>query len=145
MLLLDNLLLSPLMWIFREINATVQKEQAGEAEAVTRSLSELYMQLDTGAISEAEFEVIETRLLDRLDAIRDRSEAEAEADEDEDEDEYDEDDDEYDEDDEDNEEDEDEDEDEDEESDAVDGQPVGANEPAQSSLDGDQDLRSGAS
>ena len=74
MLILDNLLLSPLLWIFREINDTVQKEQAGEAEAVTRSLSELYMKLDTGAITEEEFEAAETQLLDRLDAIRDRDE-----------------------------------------------------------------------
>ena len=51
MLILDNLLLSPLLWIFREINESVQKEQAGEAETVTRSLSELYMKLDTGAIT----------------------------------------------------------------------------------------------
>jgi hypothetical protein len=78
MLILDNLLLSPLLWIFREINESVQKEQAGEAEAITRSLSELYMKLDTGAITEQEFEAEETLLLDRLDAIRERDEAQAE-------------------------------------------------------------------
>lgn len=72
MLILDNLLLSPLLWIFREINNTVQKEEAGAAEAVTRSLSELYMKLDTGAMTEEQFEAAETQLLDRLDAIRDR-------------------------------------------------------------------------
>jgi hypothetical protein len=75
MLLLDNLLLSPLLWIFREINESVQKEQAGESEEITRSLSELYMKLDTGAITEQEFEAVEAQLLDRLDAIRDRNEA----------------------------------------------------------------------
>jgi hypothetical protein len=97
MLILDNLLLSPLLWIFREINESVQKEQAGEAEAVTRSLSELYMKLDTGAITEQEFEAEEAQLLDRLDAIRERDEAQAEdsdegaGDEDEDSDEEDED------------------------------------------------------
>ena len=80
MLILDDLLLSPLMWIFREINDTVQKEQAGEAESVTRSLSELYMQLETGNITEAEFEARETMLLDRLDAIRERNEGLAEED-----------------------------------------------------------------
>ncbi len=78
MLILDNLLLSPLLWIFREINESVQKEQAGEAEAVTRSLSELYMKLDTGAITEQEFEAQESQLLDRLDAIRERDDAQAE-------------------------------------------------------------------
>lgn len=88
MLILDNLLLSPLLWIFREINEAVQKEQAGEAEAVTRSLSELYMKLDTGTITEEEFVAAETQLLDRLDAIRERNEAlaeEGESDEDEEE------------------------------------------------------------
>lgn len=78
MLILDNLLLSPLLWIFKEINEAVQQEKAGEAEAVTRSLSELYMKLDTGAITEEEFVAAETQLLDRLDAIRERSEGLAE-------------------------------------------------------------------
>lgn len=87
MFILDNLLLSPLLWIFREINEAVQQEKAGEAEAVTRSLSELYMKLDTGAITEEEFVAAETQLLDWLDAIRERSEGLAEEDEpDEDED-----------------------------------------------------------
>lgn len=87
MFILDDLLLSPLLWIFREINETVQQEKAGEAEAVTRSLSELYMKLDTGAITEEEFVAAETQLLDRLDAIRERDEGLAEEDElDEDED-----------------------------------------------------------
>jgi hypothetical protein len=74
MFILDDLLLSPLLWIFKEINEAVQQEQAGEAEAVTRSLSELYMKLDTGAITEEEFVAAETQLLDRLDAIRERDE-----------------------------------------------------------------------
>ena len=92
MLILDNLLLSPLLWIFREINESVQKEQAGEAEAVTRSLSELYMKLDTGAITEEEFDAAEAVLLDRLDAIQERDQEvaaegeEGEEDEDEEED-----------------------------------------------------------
>lgn len=81
MFILDDLLLSPLLWIFREINETVQQEKAGEAEAVTRSLSELYMKLDTGAITEEEFVAAETQLLDRLDAIRERDEGLAEEDE----------------------------------------------------------------
>lgn len=81
MLILDNLLLSPLLWIFKEINESVQKEKAGEAEAVTRALSELYMKLDTGAITEEEFEAIESQLLDRLDAIREQSEGLEEEDE----------------------------------------------------------------
>ena len=117
MLILDNLLLSPLLWIFREINESVQKEQAGEAEAVTRSLSELYMQLDAGAITEQQFEAQESVLLDRLDAIRERDEA-GSADGDEEGDDGDEDEDDEDEDEDEDEEDVDEeDEDEDEEED----------------------------
>ena len=104
MLILDNLLLSPLLWIFKEINETVQKEQAGEADAVTRSLSELYMKLETGALSEAEFDAAESALLDRLDAIRERSENTDAADDEDDE--YDEDEDEDDDDYEDEDEDE---------------------------------------
>ena len=87
MFILDDLLLSPLLWIFREINEAVQQEKAGEAEAVTRSLSELYMKLDTGAITEEEFVAAEKQLLDRLDAIRERDEGLAKEDEPDEEDE----------------------------------------------------------
>ncbi|MDO8369928.1 MAG: gas vesicle protein GvpG [Candidatus Nitrotoga sp.] len=69
MFLLDKLLTTPLLWIAREINEAVQKEKVGESEAITRSLSELYMRLEIGEITEQEFEVEESRLLDRLDAI----------------------------------------------------------------------------
>ncbi len=72
MFLLDNLLLAPfnsLLWVFKEVNKVVQQETSGEAEGVTRMLSELYMRLDTGAITEEQFEVEEKQLLDRLDAI----------------------------------------------------------------------------
>ena len=72
MFLVDNLLLSPftsLLWVFKEINEAVQQEKAGEAEGVTRSLGELYMKLETGAITEEQFAAEEKQLLDRLDAI----------------------------------------------------------------------------
>ena len=76
MLLVDDLLLSPftsLLWLFREIHNRAQQERAGEAETVTRSLSELYMKLDTGAITEEEFAAEEKQLLDRLDEIERRN------------------------------------------------------------------------
>lgn len=69
MFLLDKLLTAPLLWIAKEINEAVQKEKAGESEAITQSLSELYMRLETGKITEEEFEAEEKQLLDRLDAI----------------------------------------------------------------------------
>ncbi len=76
MLLVDDLLLSPfsgLLWVFKEIHKAVQQEQDGEAEAVTRLLSELYMKLETGVITEEEFVVEEGHLLDRLDDINRRN------------------------------------------------------------------------
>ena len=76
MFLVDDLLLSPftsLLWVFKEIHEAVQQEKAGEAEAVTRSLSELYMKLETGAITEEQFAAEEKQLLDWLDEIERRN------------------------------------------------------------------------
>ena len=75
MFLLDKLLTTPLWWIAKEINEAVQKEKAGESEGITQSLSELYMRLETGKITEEEFEAEEKQLLDRLDAIELRNQA----------------------------------------------------------------------
>lgn len=72
MFLVDNLLLAPftsLLWVFKEIDAAVQRETVGETEGLTRSLGELYMKLETGAITEEQFEAEEKQLLDRLDAV----------------------------------------------------------------------------
>ena len=75
MFLLDKLLTTPLLWIAKEISEAVQKEKAGESEAITQSLSELYVRLETGKITEEEFEAEEKQLLDRLDAIELRNQA----------------------------------------------------------------------
>jgi hypothetical protein len=83
MLLVDDILFFPvrsILWIFREINDIAQKELAGEAKSITEQLRVLYMQLETGRITEAEFDAGEKLLLDRLEAIENRM-----ADEDEDE------------------------------------------------------------
>jgi hypothetical protein len=75
MLLVDDILLSPfhsILWVFREISKIAQEELAGEAKSITEQLRMLYMQLETGRITEAEFEAGEKRLLDRLDAIESR-------------------------------------------------------------------------
>ncbi|MGP8258598.1 MAG: gas vesicle protein GvpG [Acidobacteriaceae bacterium] len=91
MLLVDDILLSPvhsILWVFREIGKIAQKELAGEATSITEQLRILYMQLETGRITEAEFNAGEKLLLDRLDAIESRREDEdgtEEPDEDEDE------------------------------------------------------------
>jgi Gas vesicle protein G len=81
MLLVDDVLASPfrgLFWIFRELHNAVQEEAVNEAEDITQQLSELYMMLETGKISEAEFDESEAILLDRLDALEeDKMEQEA--------------------------------------------------------------------
>jgi hypothetical protein len=86
MFLVDDILLAPargLLWIFKEIHHAVEEEQANEAEAITTKLSELYMMLETGQMTEAEFDATEKTLLDRLDAIKEREGSEEEDDEDE--------------------------------------------------------------
>jgi hypothetical protein len=75
MFLLDDILLFPIksiFWIFREIHNAAQQELATEAESITAELSELYMMLETGRITEDEFDTREKELLDRLDVIQER-------------------------------------------------------------------------
>jgi len=72
MLLIDDILASPvrgLFWIFRELHKAVQEEAVNEVENITQQLSELYMMLETGKITEAEFDEREEMLLDLLDAL----------------------------------------------------------------------------
>lgn len=76
MLIVDDILLFPfrrLLWIFREIHNAAQQGLVDEAETITVDLSELYMMLETGRISESEFEAREKELLDRLDALQERA------------------------------------------------------------------------
>lgn len=73
MLIVDDLLTAPfkgVYWIFKEIHHAALEEQAGEADRITAQLSELYMRLETGQITEAEFDAQEKVLLDRLDRIQ---------------------------------------------------------------------------
>jgi len=86
MFLVDDILLAPargLFWIFKEIHRAAEEEQANEADAITAKLSELYMMLETGQMTEAEFDAAEKTLLDRLDAIKEREGGEEGDDEDE--------------------------------------------------------------
>ena len=99
MLLVDDILFSPvkgIMWIFRQIHELAEEELAGEADRIRESLTELYMQLETGEITEEEFEQQEAVLLDRLDALDEEDDVigDADADDNEENDEYDEDEDE---------------------------------------------------
>jgi len=151
-LLVDDLLLSPmngLLWLFREVHDIVKAERDGEGEAITKSLSELYQRLESGAITEEQFNDEEARLLDRLDAIEARDDADHAAastddddvDEEEDGDDRDddEDDDEDDDDDEDEDEDDDDDDDEDEDEDEDDEEEDDEDEDDEDDEDEDED------
>jgi hypothetical protein len=73
MLLLDNLLFSPIyatVWAARQVHHAIQEEQAAEPERITADLSQLYMMLETGRLTEAQFSAREKELLDRLDRIQ---------------------------------------------------------------------------
>jgi len=76
MLLVDDILLSPfkgLLWIFEEIHNAADQELHNESDAITAQLQQLYTLLETGKITEAEFDRQENELLDRLDAIHERA------------------------------------------------------------------------
>lgn len=71
MLVIDDVLLSPvkgLFYIFKQIHKAAEEEFLSE-ETVTMQLSELYMMLETGKITEEEFGKSESELLNRLDEI----------------------------------------------------------------------------
>ncbi|MBU1205730.1 MAG: gas vesicle protein GvpG [Proteobacteria bacterium] len=75
MLIIDDLLFFPvrsILWTFREIYNAAQEDVANEAEAITAELGDLYMMLETGKITEAEFDQREKDLLDRLEEIQAR-------------------------------------------------------------------------
>ena len=81
MLIVDDILLSPftgILWIFREICKAARQEMENEAEAITSELGYLYMMLETGKITEAEFDAREQALLDRLDQLQGESNETAE-------------------------------------------------------------------
>jgi hypothetical protein len=73
--LVDDLLklpISSVLWILREIHHAAQEELANESESITVELSQLYMMLETGKVSEEEFAAGERTLLERLDRIQER-------------------------------------------------------------------------
>ena len=79
MLLIDDILFSPVtsvLWIFREIDRIAHEELNDEAPLITEQLRVLYMQLETGRITEPQFDAEEKVLLDRLDAIESRLDGE---------------------------------------------------------------------
>ena len=73
MFIIDKLLLSPIfatVWAARQIQKAIEQERVMEPELITAQLGELYMMLETGRISEQEFQAQEKDLLDRLEEIQ---------------------------------------------------------------------------
>lgn len=70
MLLIDDLLAAPLRGLFfvlREINEAVAAERAADERRLMAELAELHRLVESGDISEADFEAREQQVLDRLD------------------------------------------------------------------------------
>jgi Gas vesicle protein G len=98
----DDIVFSPVkgvLAIFKEIYKAAAQEMADEADSIRAELSRLYQLLDSGELSDGEFDDLERDLLDRLDVIEareatfgiDEAEEGSEDEEDEDEEEDDED------------------------------------------------------
>lgn len=71
MLLIDDVLMSPisgLLFVFKELAKTARQELLND-EGVRQELRETYMRLETGRISQEEFERRERLLVRRLEAI----------------------------------------------------------------------------
>jgi len=72
MLILDDIIAAPfkgLLWIVKKISETAKAELESRKQRTTSDLSELYMLLDTGKITEEEFDARERVLLDELDRV----------------------------------------------------------------------------
>jgi Gas vesicle protein G len=73
--LADDVLLFPfksLLKVFQEIYKAALEEIKAEADAIRNELSQLYLALEAGSVSEDAFDARERELLDRLDDIEGR-------------------------------------------------------------------------
>lgn len=72
MFIIDDILLSPFRlctFLAKKIQDAAVQDLSEEAERITMELSDLYMRLETGQISEGDFDLREKALLDRLEEI----------------------------------------------------------------------------
>lgn len=72
MLLIDDLFAAPVkgvFWIFKKIYGATMDELDRQQDLSRSALTELYMQLETGRISEKEFDSREKQLLEQLDKV----------------------------------------------------------------------------
>ncbi len=72
MFLIDSLLTAPmrgLLFVFREIHEAAEQDLANAAGTIRADLAQLYLLLESGAMTEDEFDRREKELLDRLDEL----------------------------------------------------------------------------
>lgn len=96
MLLLDKLFTWPatgLLWVVEELQQAAKEERQAEADGIRADLRDLYLQLESGGITEEVFDERECVLLDRLEAVEEALRQQALEDADDDDDDPDEDDD----------------------------------------------------
>jgi hypothetical protein len=73
MFIIDDLLAAPmrgLIFVLKKIDEAVQEEMEAEERAIMANLTALHRALDSGAITEEEFDAREQDLLGRLDRLR---------------------------------------------------------------------------
>jgi hypothetical protein len=73
MFIIDDLLAAPLrglVFVLKKIDEAVQKEVEAQERAIMADLTALHRALDSGTITEEEFDVREQELLGRLDRLR---------------------------------------------------------------------------
>jgi hypothetical protein len=84
--LADDVILFPfksILKVFTEIYKAAIADIRAEADSIRLELSQLYLALESGAVTEETFDAREGELLDRLDAIEEQGELEIQQDEDE--------------------------------------------------------------
>ena len=78
MFLLDDLLTSPakfVLWVLEQVHQAAEQEMREEAQRIPLELAELYRMLESGQLTEDEFDRRERKLLDRLDQLGRREHA----------------------------------------------------------------------
>lgn len=81
MFVLDAIIFSPLkslIWLAKKIESAAHEEIHSEKDLLTAKLAQLYLDLEKGEITDAEFEKFEQQILDRLDVMVSEEEADGE-------------------------------------------------------------------
>jgi hypothetical protein len=80
LIIIDSLVAAPLrglMFVLEKIDEAAREEAEAEERTVMTDLSALHRALDSGAITEAEFDGRERKLLDRLDHLHSQGASDA--------------------------------------------------------------------